>query len=81
MLARTAQAAYILGLVVRHNAQRNITDEEFHRNEHWQLDRTLRALLNLTHCEGHFKIMTICAMTGICNRYACCLTLALSDRH
>ncbi|KAF1982763.1 hypothetical protein K402DRAFT_437571 [Aulographum hederae CBS 113979] len=38
----------------------------FRNSERLQLDRTLRALLNLLHVEGSVKVLPICAQSSIC---------------
>ncbi|OCL08529.1 hypothetical protein AOQ84DRAFT_340229 [Glonium stellatum] len=65
MLARMCQAAYLLGRVHRYNMNLP-NDEPDHQAEKWQLDRTLRSLLNLTYVEGQIRRMAVCAQTGIC---------------
>jgi hypothetical protein len=67
MLARMSQAAYLLGRVYRH-IRNPLEDETARDDERWQLDRTLRALLNLTYVEGEIRRMAICPQTSICYR-------------
>lgn len=74
MLARMCQASYLLGLVLRYNRNRaesasssaGFNDHE----EYLQLDKTLKALLNLSYVEGEIRRTAVCAQTSICYRYA-----------
>ena len=68
MLARLAQAAYLLGRVLRHTLE-TTTDQDFQARESQQLDRTLRALNNLMGVEGKIRRFPVCAQTAICYRY------------
>ncbi|MCJ1459898.1 hypothetical protein MMC28_010277 [Mycoblastus sanguinarius] len=72
MLARLSQACYLLGRTFRHTNDTNV-DETFHREEAMQLDRTIRALINLSYAEGAVRRMAVCAQTGIC--YSALMTL------
>jgi hypothetical protein len=69
MLARMCQATFILGRVLRHQAQTSeLEDEEFRQAERLQLDKTLRALLNLVYLEGSVQRIAVCAQSSICYR-------------
>jgi hypothetical protein len=71
MLARMAQATFILGRVLRFQARSSDSeDEAFRHAERIQLDKTLRALLNLVYIEGAFKRSLVCAQSSICYRSA-----------
>ncbi|KAK5120909.1 hypothetical protein LTR16_004440, partial [Cryomyces antarcticus] len=72
MLARLSQAAYLLGRVFKHTKDSTVNDL-YHVEEREQLDRTLRALLNLSYVEGAMRRMAVCAQTGIC--YSALITL------
>ncbi|KAF2424925.1 hypothetical protein EJ08DRAFT_408390 [Tothia fuscella] len=65
MLARMAQAAYLLGHVHCH-LNHSHSDESSRQEELWQLDRTLHALLNLSYEEGAIRRMPVCVQTSIC---------------
>jgi hypothetical protein len=65
--ARLAQSAYLLGKVLVHRSDDNV-DEEFYRQETLQLDRTLRALVNLADIDIQSGKTTCCAQTAICYR-------------
>ncbi|KAK5011152.1 hypothetical protein LTR39_004577, partial [Cryomyces antarcticus] len=65
MLARLSQAAYLLGRVFKHTKDSTVNDL-YHEEEKKQLDRTLRALLNLSYVDGAMRRMAVCAQTGIC---------------
>lgn len=65
MFSRLAQAAYLLGRVQRHRNSPT-GDAQFDMEERVQLDRSLRALLNLTYQEGASHLMPICPQTAIC---------------
>jgi hypothetical protein len=67
MLARMSQAAFLLGKVYFHNQDKNLNDADY-ENEHWQLDRTIRALLNLTYVEGQIRRVAVCSQTDLCFR-------------
>jgi hypothetical protein len=67
VMARMSQAAFLLGLVHRHNKDPPHIESE-RLAEMWQLDRTLRALLHLTYVEGAIRRMAVCPQTGICYR-------------
>jgi hypothetical protein len=67
VMARMSQAAFLLGLVHRHNKDPPKVEAE-RLAEMWQLDRTLRSLLTLTYVEGQIRRMAVCAQTGICYR-------------
>jgi hypothetical protein len=72
MLARMCQASYLLGLVLRYNRNRAESASSSHfdnREEYWQLDKTLNALLNLSYVEGEIRRTAVCAQTSICYRY------------
>jgi hypothetical protein len=66
--ARLAQSTYLLGKVLLHTSDDNV-DEEFYKQETMQLDRTIRALLNLTDFDDQAPKTTICAQTAVCYRY------------
>ncbi|KAF2108583.1 hypothetical protein BDV96DRAFT_652834 [Lophiotrema nucula] len=65
MLARMSQAGFLLGRVYRHN-QNKPTDPSDHEDEFWQLDRTIRSLLNLSYVEGEVRRMAVCGQTDLC---------------
>lgn len=67
MLARMSQAAFLLGKVYLHNQNSVISDAD-HEEEHWQLDRTIRALLRLSYVEGQIRRMAVCSQTDLCFR-------------
>jgi len=72
--ARMAQAAHLLGKVL-HFKDSSLESggwktREAERDEYWQLDKTIRSLLNLSYLEGEMKRMAICGQTAICYRYA-----------
>ena len=62
--ARLAQGTYLLGKVLLHTSDDNV-DEEFYQQETIQLDRTIRALLNLADFDAK---NTCCAQTAVCYR-------------
>jgi hypothetical protein len=69
-----AQAAHLLGKVL-HFKDRSLESDgrqhsEAEQDEYWQLDKTIRSLLNLSYLEGEMKRMAICGQTAICYRYA-----------
>ncbi|KAF2495903.1 hypothetical protein BU16DRAFT_360464 [Lophium mytilinum] len=67
MLARMSQATFILGRVLRFQARSSESeDQAFRESERLQLDRTLRALLNLVYIEGSVKRTAVCAQSSIC---------------
>jgi hypothetical protein len=69
MLARMCQATFLLGRVLRLQSRKyNSEDEESVQAEKWQLDATLRALLNLSYIEGSIRLVPVCAQTSICYR-------------
>ena len=65
MLARLSQAAHLLGRVLRHKKYPT-DDAQFNLQEQTQLNRALRALINLTYAEGATRFMPICPQTAIC---------------
>ncbi|KAK5064749.1 hypothetical protein LTR84_000583 [Exophiala bonariae] len=65
MLARLAQSAFLLGRVYRWK-NHPTGDVDFDRSEKHQLDRALRALLNLTYEEGAVFLMAICPQIALC---------------
>jgi len=65
MFARMCQATYLLGRVLRHVADTN-SDDRFHREEAVQLERTIRALNNLSHIEFRSRRMAVCPQTALC---------------
>jgi hypothetical protein len=72
--ARMAQAAHLLGKVL-HFKDRPLESDgwqtrEAEQDEYWQLDKTIRSLLNLSYLEGEIKRMAICGQTALCYRYA-----------
>jgi hypothetical protein len=70
MLARMSQATFLLGRVLRFQARSSEgEDEELRQSERLQLDKTLRALLNLVYIEGSVKRIAVCAQSSICYRY------------
>jgi hypothetical protein len=69
MLARMSQATFLLGRVLRLQSRKsNLEDEQSVQAERWQLDATLRALLNLAYVEGSLRLVPVCAQTSICYR-------------
>ncbi|RFU31608.1 hypothetical protein B7463_g4737, partial [Scytalidium lignicola] len=66
-LARMSQASYLLSHVYRYNHFRSetksISDQQ---QEYWQLDNTIRSLLNLSYVEGELRRMAVCGQTSIC---------------
>jgi hypothetical protein len=73
MLARMAQATFLLGRVLRLQSPESASeDAETRKVEVWQLDATLRALLNLAYVEGSLFLGPVCAQTSICYRYVQC---------
>lgn len=65
MLARLAQSAFLLGRVYRWK-NHPTGDDDFDQSEKNQLDRALRALLNLTYEEGAVYLMAICPQIALC---------------
>ncbi len=67
--ARLAQATHLLAQVLRH-ARDHAADarHEGHEDEATQLDRTLRALINLTDLEGTVRRNPPCAQRSMCFR-------------
>jgi hypothetical protein len=65
--ARLAQGTYLLGKVLLHTSDDNV-DEEFYQQETIQLDRTIRALLNLADFDDQAVKTTCCAQTAVCYR-------------
>ncbi|KAH7310902.1 hypothetical protein B0I35DRAFT_397306 [Stachybotrys elegans] len=68
--ARMAQAAHLLGKVL-HFTESSLEfggwqTRQARQNEYWQLDKTVRSLLNLSYLEGEMKRMAICGQTAIC---------------
>lgn len=66
-LARLAQAAYLLGYVLRlvndsDSNPRPLSDEIL------QLDRTIWSLINLSYTEGQIRRMAVCGQTSFCYR-------------
>ena len=71
MLARMAQATFILGRVLRFQARDSAAeDAALRHSERVQLDKTLRALLNLVYLEGSIQRVPVCAQSSICYRSA-----------
>jgi len=69
MLARMSQATFLLGRVLRFQARSSDSETLGDREtERFQLDKTLRALLNLVYIEGSRKLIPVCAQTSICYR-------------
>lgn len=64
MLARLSQAAFLLGRVYRWK-NHPTGDAQFDYAEKIQLDRALRALINLTYEEGYMRLMPICPQTAL----------------
>lgn len=72
LLARLAQAAYLLGYVFRLNAESDSASLPL-TGERAQLDRTIWSLVNLSYTEGQVSRMAVCAQTAIC--YSSLITL------
>jgi hypothetical protein len=69
-LARMSQASYLLGEVFHYNRSRSrVIDGVDSQAEYWQLDRTIRSLLNLSYVEGEIRRTAVCGQTSICFRY------------
>jgi hypothetical protein len=67
-LARLAQAAYLLGYVLRLINQSS--NESSPRSEEvLQLDRTIWSLINLSYTEGQIRRMAVCGQTSLCYRF------------
>lgn len=72
-----SQASYLLGEVFRYNQSRSVVRAGVDSQvEYWQLDRTIRSLLNLTYIEGQLRRTAVCGQTSICYRYGSHLTSA-----
>lgn len=70
-LARMAQASFLLGQVHRYNQSRpELGVASDNQQEYWQLDSTIRSLLNLSYVEGEIRRTAVCGQTSICYRYA-----------
>lgn len=67
MLIRLSQSAYLLGQVLRYTSD-STADPTRHQEEGLQLDRTLRALLNLSYIEGEIRHMAVYPQAAICYR-------------
>ena len=65
MLARLAQAAYLLGKVLQHR-QDPTSNPQFNENERHQIDKSLRALLRLAYEGNSVPVTTICPQTAMC---------------
>lgn len=65
--ARLAQGSYLLGKVLMHTSDDNV-DKEFYQQETVQLDRTIRALLNLADFNSQDAKTTCCGQTAVCYR-------------
>lgn len=63
--ARFAQAAHLLGRVLRHASDR-IADFHFHKQEGIQLYRTLRALVDLSEAEAIERNLDFCTQKATC---------------
>ena len=69
MFARMAQAVFLLGRVLRFCARSSDGEDiSLRQGERLQLDRTLRALLNLVYIEGSIQRIPVCAQSSICYR-------------
>jgi hypothetical protein len=66
-LARMAQAAYLLGYVLRLVRTANSNSSSL-REEISQLDRTIWSLINLSYTEGQIRRMAVCSQTSLCYR-------------
>ena len=66
-LARMAQAAYLLGYVLRLINEAN-RDSSARSEEILQLDRTIWSLINLSYAEGQISRMAVCGQTSLCYR-------------
>lgn len=66
-LARLAQAAYLLGYVLRLMNESNSNSSSL-SEEVLQLDRTIWSLINLSYTEGQIRRMAVCAQTSLCYR-------------
>jgi len=65
--ARFAQAAHLLGRVLRHTSDK-ATDIDFHEQEGIQLYRTLRALVGLSEAEAVERNIDFCTQAATCYR-------------
>lgn len=75
MFVRMCQATYLLGRVILFRQSAETDEESFHNEQRVQLDRTIRALLNLVYQEGALLRTLICAQSSIAYR----LVNSLSD--
>ncbi len=70
--ARFAQACHLLGLALRHLADRSSANEEdareFREEEAAQIRRTLVALINLSKVEAEVRNLEFCTQTSVCYR-------------
>jgi hypothetical protein len=70
MFSRMSQATFLLGRVLQfHSRNKEHEDPDDRLAEQLQLDRTIRALLNLVYIEGSVKLISVCAQTSICYRF------------
>jgi hypothetical protein len=65
--ARFAQATYLLGQVYR-NVYDRPKDGAFYEREAAQINRTLHALIHLSHSEAETKKVEFCTLTAVCYR-------------
>lgn len=65
MFARMSQATYLLGCVLHHVSD-NSADDHIHKEQSMQLERTIRALNNLSNIEHQSRRMAVCPQTAIC---------------
>jgi hypothetical protein len=68
-LARLAQAAYLLGHVLRRTDDSDSNPRPL-SDEISQLDRTIWSLINLSYTEGQITRMAVCSQTSLCYRRA-----------
>jgi hypothetical protein len=65
MFARLSQATYLLGCVLHHVSD-NSADDHTYKEQNMQLERTIRALYNLSNIEYQSRRMAVCPQTAIC---------------
>jgi hypothetical protein len=68
MFVRLCQATYLLGRVLNFHYWTNEDDYNFRESQRVQLDKTLRALLNLVYQEGALQRTHICVQSSIAYR-------------
>jgi hypothetical protein len=63
--ARFAQATYLLGQVLKHVSDQP-REDAFYEQEAAQLNRTLHALIHLSHSEAEVRKLEFCTQTAAC---------------